>query len=97
MKQEIRDPRRVVVLIEEADGSQVGWDVFDVSTAQWAWAGLDRNGARATITVTGSFHRIGKSPEEGYQEALDQAGAELVEPPREIGGPDGGRDEDAGQ
>jgi hypothetical protein len=76
MKQEFTNPRRVVVLVEEADGKQDGWDVFEVASARWEWAGMDRNGARATITVTGSFHRISRSPEDF---------SELVEPPREIG------------
>lgn len=93
MRQEFVNPRRVVVLVEEADGNQDGWDVFDVATAKWEWAGMDRNGARATITVTGSFHRIRKSPEDF--DALQPPARELAEPLREIGGPDGGRDEDA--
>ncbi len=90
MRQEITNPRRVVVLVESDDGDQDGWDVFDVDRCRWEWAGMDDRGTRATVTVSGAFHRIRRSPERDaqFQAAMDRAAAELAEPPQ-IGGPDG--------
>lgn len=52
-----------VVLIQQNDGTQTGWHVFNVSAARWDWAGLGPNGSRAQLTVTGDFHRINREGE----------------------------------
>jgi len=59
--QEFLRPRRVVVLIEDYDGQQHGWEVTD-GRASWSFEGIGWSeaagtGTKATMTVTGRFHR----------------------------------------
>lgn len=82
--------KRLVVLAEDEEGRQVGWDVFDVSEMSWRWTGVDANGSRARIVVEGSFHRIGRTPDDPLQMAFDGMREIESELPELKGGSDGG-------
>lgn len=52
---------RVVVLVLNADGTQVGWEVTDPTFLSWEYAGMDDvQGTTAQVIVTGVFHRKGR-------------------------------------
>lgn len=73
--QEIKDARRVVVLIERADGKQVGWEVKPSGPPRWAFIGLGTGGTHGEVTVRGEFYRMGRSGPE--QTEIDQTMKEI--------------------
>ena len=48
---------RVAVYIEDDDGQQSLWDVFNTGEVSWQLAGVGSNGSRAKLVVEGDFHR----------------------------------------
>jgi hypothetical protein len=51
-----------MVLIEDDDGNQDIWDVFDVRDVSWQFAGVGSRGSEARVVVEGAFHRRHSTP-----------------------------------
>ena len=51
---------RVVVLIELANGRQIGWELFEPSVARWDMTAIGNQGTRAKLTAEGVFHRMSR-------------------------------------
>ncbi len=50
--------KRVVVLVEETDGTQRGFEVFDAKV-RWEWTGVvHHGGSTARLEASGVFHRV---------------------------------------
>lgn len=48
---------RVVIMIEDDDGTRHWWEVFKVRTLKSQISGIGPDGTEATITITGPFFR----------------------------------------
>lgn len=57
VSESIPNPKRIVVLIEEHDGSQRGWEVTPPMSAAWHWTGVGPNGSTGRIEASGTFYR----------------------------------------
>lgn len=55
--QRIRNPKRVVLLVEDYDGLQHGWEVFD-ATAEYQITDYPGGSAHGRVSVHGEFHRM---------------------------------------
>jgi hypothetical protein len=52
---------RVIVLVLNTDGTQVGWEVTHPTLLSWTYDGMhDIHGTKAMVTVAGVFHRKGR-------------------------------------
>jgi hypothetical protein len=58
--QDIRNAKRVVVLVEEEGGRQHGWEIFWPRSCSWTWTGLVAGSSHARMTVEGEFHRMSR-------------------------------------
>ena len=58
--QRLDDITSAVLLMQQADGKQTGWHIFNVAGAEWTFHGVGANGTQATVTVTGDFHRMNR-------------------------------------
>lgn len=59
---DIKNVRRVVVLVEELDGQQYGYEVFRPTALSWRLTGsTQEDGSHARVVVDGAFHRKGRS------------------------------------
>jgi hypothetical protein len=54
------DLAAVIVLLQRADGTQEGWQVFDVASTEWEWLGAGPRGSVAKLTVEGAFYRMAR-------------------------------------
>ena len=57
--QQIRRPRRVVVLIEDETGKQHGWEIFN-GRAEYDITGYPGGSAHGRVSVEGEFHRMAR-------------------------------------
>lgn len=55
--QRIRNPKRVVLLIEDHDGLQHGWEVFDANV-DYQITDYPGGSAHGSISAHGEFHRM---------------------------------------
>jgi hypothetical protein len=55
--------RRIVILVEENDGTQHGYEVISPTVCSWQWAGLGAGGSHADVFVSGVMHRKSRDPE----------------------------------
>jgi hypothetical protein len=51
------DIRQIVVLIEQNDGSQHGYQIFNVKQVSWTFIGRGEGGSQGRLVVEGAFHR----------------------------------------
>lgn len=82
--QNIDNARRVVVLIQDAEGREHGWEILDPGRVRWEMTGvvLGNEGTQARITASGTFHRMSKSPRSREIEQRMIDGIATLEGPR---------------
>jgi hypothetical protein len=79
--QDIPNAREVILLIEDADGRQHGWKIHNPANVRWTWDGSKggNEGAQGTVTASGTFQRMSKSPRSREIEAKMIAAIETLE------------------
>lgn len=58
--QEFRNARRVIMLAELEDGTQIGYEVFNPTQIGWVHTGVIAGSSHGRMEVTGEFHRMSK-------------------------------------
>lgn len=77
--QNIDNARRVVLLIQDANGREYGWELFNPAQVRWDNYSMVNGSAHATIHASGEFHRMSKSPRSREIEQRMIDGIEVLE------------------
>lgn len=80
--QNIPNARSVILLIEDDQGRQYGWQIHDPADVRWEMTGVifGNEGTQARIIASGTFQRMSKSPRSREIEERMIAAIHTLEP-----------------